>query len=160
MSVRTICSDHCQAVCEGDVAPDLCQYGCMKACNSDIPDEGCYDYCTSQCAAATSPACMGYCLWSKPCPAGLGSEWSGYPKGSFDPKQPKPSREALMSARLPSGVDHPVRRWKAMPIEKFRSSKQKIAAWQVFLIVFAIFVVITIIRIRMASRSHFSASSY
>lgn len=139
MSVRTICSDHCQAVCEGDQVPELCQYGCMKDCNSTIPNQACYDYCNSQCAAATSPACMGYCLWSKPCPAGLGSEFGGYPKGSFNPKQPKPSQEVLMSARLPSGVDHPVKNWKAMPIEKFRSSpKHAISTTSKFFIFFGI----------------------
>lgn len=149
MSVRTICSDHCQAVCEGDPAPELCQYGCMKDCNSSIPNEACYAYCTSQCAAATSPACMGYCLWSKPCPAGLSSEWGGYPKGSFNPKQPKPSQEALLSARLPSGTDHPVRSWKAMPVEKFRSSsKQKISAWQILVVFLGIVLIFMFIRER------------
>lgn len=139
MSVRTICSDHCQAVCEGDPAPELCRYGCGKACNSSILDEACYDYCSSQCAAATSPACMGYCLWSKPCPAGLSPESGKYPKGSFNPKQPRPSQEALLSARLPSGVDHPVKAWKAMTIEKFRASpKHEISTLSKFLIFFGV----------------------
>lgn len=147
MSVRTICSDHCQTVCEGSEVPEICQYGCMKACNSNIPDQACYSYCNSQCAAVTSPACMGYCLWSKPCPAGLSSDWEGYPKGSPNSGQPKPSQEALLAARLPSGTDHPVKSWKAMPVEKFRSSlKQKISSWQILAVLFGAILVVMIIR--------------
>jgi hypothetical protein len=89
---------------------------------------------------------MGYCLWSKPCPTGLGSESGKYPKGSFNPKQPRPSQEALLSARLPSGVDHPVRSWKAMPVEKFRSApKHEISVMKKFLIFFSIILLVLLV---------------
>lgn len=105
MSITTICSSFCQGICEGDSNPDKCQDGCMKGCNSSLPSPPCQDYCKSQCAAATTPACMGYCLWSKPCPAGLNNLNGSYPSKTFNPPQPKPSQSALIASRMNQGIN-------------------------------------------------------